>query len=158
MRQGELNIPEEIWQQELSPESYRVMRQHGTERPFQNAYWDNKEPGIYLCAATGIPLFTSETKFDSGTGWPSFYAPIDEALLAEQVDYNIGYARREVYSPACGGHLGHVFEDGPAPTGLRYCMNSAALRFVPLPEGQSMDELIAEHLEKARQRLQELKG
>jgi len=119
------------WRRLLSPEQYRILREHGTEPAFTGAYWNHKEPGIYRCAGCGLPLFSSEAKYDSGTGWPSFYAPIDPAHVETSDDYSLGMHRIEVHCAACGGHLGHVFPDGPPPTGLRYCINSAALVFEP---------------------------
>lgn len=120
---------EEEWRRLLMPEQYRILREHGTEPAFTGAYWNHKEPGIYRCAGCGLPLFSSEAKYDSGTGWPSFYAPIDSAHVETSDDYSLGMHRIEVHCAACGGHLGHVFPDGPPPTGLRYCINSAALSF-----------------------------
>ncbi|MFO7313532.1 peptide-methionine (R)-S-oxide reductase MsrB [Rhodothermus marinus] len=122
---------EEEWRRLLMPEQYRILREHGTEPAFTGAYWNHKEPGIYRCAGCGLPLFSSEAKYDSGTGWPSFYAPIDPAHVETSDDYSLGMHRIEVRCAACGGHLGHVFPDGPPPTGLRYCINSAALVFEP---------------------------
>jgi peptide-methionine (R)-S-oxide reductase len=122
---------EEEWRRLLMPEQYRILREHGTEPAFTGAYWNHKEPGIYRCAGCGLPLFSSEAKYDSGTGWPSFYAPIDPAHVETSDDYSLGMHRIEVHCAACGGHLGHVFPDGPPPTGLRYCINSAALVFEP---------------------------
>lgn len=117
------------WRQELSPESYQVLRQHGTERAFSGALWNNHEKGVYECAGCGQELFASDTKFESGTGWPSFYQPVVAGAVEEKVDNSYGMRRVEIVCSRCGGHLGHVFDDGPKPTGLRYCMNSAALQF-----------------------------
>jgi peptide-methionine (R)-S-oxide reductase len=117
------------WRKQLSAEQYYVLREAGTERAFTGAYWDNHEKGVYHCAACGLTLFSSETKFDSGTGWPSFYAPISEANVIKESDHSAGMIRTEVKCRRCGSHLGHVFDDGPQPTGLRYCMNSISLMF-----------------------------
>jgi len=125
-------ISEDELKQKLTPEQYYVTRQDGTEPPFRNAYWDNHAKGIYVDVISGIPLFSSNDKFDSGTGWPSFTKPIDPAVVAEKPDRSLGMERTEVRGTKSGAHLGHVFDDGPQPTGLRYCMNSAALRFVPV--------------------------
>jgi peptide-methionine (R)-S-oxide reductase len=119
----------EEWRKELTPEQYHVLREAGTERAFTGAYWDNHEKGVYYCAACGLALFSSETKFDSGTGWPSYYAPISEANVIQETDSTLGMVRTEVKCRRCGSHLGHVFDDGPRPTGLRYCMNSVSLKF-----------------------------
>lgn len=123
--------PTEELKAKLTPEQFAVLVESATEPPFRNAYWDNHEQGIYVDAIDGVPLFASAEKFDSGTGWPSFWAPIDpdKIVLVEDVAY--GMRRIEVRSKASGGHLGHLFDDGPNPTGLRYCINSASLRFIP---------------------------
>lgn len=118
------------WREELPPEVYHITRESGTERAFTGEYWDFHEKGLYRCACCGNELFDSEAKFDSGSGWPSFYKPTSEDMIEEEKDTNFGMSRMEVKCSKCGAHLGHVFEDGPKPTGLRYCINSASLDFV----------------------------
>jgi peptide-methionine (R)-S-oxide reductase len=125
-----INKSDEEWKAELSEMEYYILREKGTERAFTGDLWEQKKGGLYICAGCELELFDSDTKFESGTGWPSFYQPIKAKYIAEDVDYKIGYKRVEVLCARCGGHLGHVFPDGPKPTGLRYCINSAALDFV----------------------------
>ena len=119
------------WKKILTPEQFGVLRKAGTERSFTGAYWNNHEAGLYVCAACGLELFSSDTKFESGTGWPSFYQPLYPENVASKSDTTLFMERTEVHCPRCGGHLGHVFDDGPKPTGLRYCINSVSIRFVP---------------------------
>ena len=120
---------EEEWREELTEEEYQVLRQKGTEKPFSGKYWNEHEEGIYKCAGCGESLFSSEHKFESGSGWPSFYTPIEDDKVDNLKDISHGMRRTEVLCKSCGGHLGHVFDDGPNPTGLRYCINSLALDF-----------------------------
>ena len=126
-----LNLTDAQWRERLTPEQYQILRQAGTERAFTGKYDRNKAPGAYFCAGCGAPLFTSDTKFDSGCGWPSFTAPAEPEAVEELRDASHDMIRTEVRCARCDGHLGHVFPAGPAPTGLRYCMNSAALEFEP---------------------------
>jgi|GEM_PF-161183 len=130
------------WQKLLTPTQYRVARQQGTEPPFHNEYWNNHEDGVYFSVCSDTPLFDSKDKFESGTGWPSFTKPIEKAFVEDTVDSSYGMTRTEVHCAVDGGHLGHVFDDGPAPTGLRYCINSASLKFMPRKE---YDAWVAKH-------------
>jgi peptide-methionine (R)-S-oxide reductase len=125
----EIEKTEEEWKRELTPEQYHIMREKGTERAFTGELLAEKRDGIYYCGACGNPLFSSETKFESGSGWPSFWAPIDEENVGRNRDFSHGMVRTEVVCDRCGAHLGHVFRDGPKPTGLRYCINSRSLQF-----------------------------
>lgn len=118
---------ESQWRDKLNPEQYQVLRQGGTERAFTGLYWDEKADGVYRCAGCGEKLFASDTKYESHSGWPSFYRPLADDIIEEDVDRSYGMVRTEIKCANCGGHLGHVFEDGPQPTGLRYCVNSASL-------------------------------
>ncbi|MGB7861160.1 MAG: peptide-methionine (R)-S-oxide reductase MsrB [Acidimicrobiia bacterium] len=118
---------ESEWRAKLNPEQYQVLRQGATERAFTGEYWDSKAPGVYRCAGCGEKLFSSDTKFESGSGWPSFFQPLNPEMVDEESDRSFGMVRTEIKCSNCGGHLGHVFDDGPGPTGLRYCVNSASL-------------------------------
>lgn len=122
---------EEQWKRELTPDQFAVCRKKGTERAFTGKYWDTKTPGTYVCSCCGQPLFDSDTKFDSGCGWPSYFAPLDTAAIDEHKDTSYGMVRTEVTCSKCDAHLGHVFEDGPQPTGLRYCINSVSVDLKP---------------------------
>lgn len=122
---------DEYWRQKLTPAQFEVCRRKGTERPFTGEYCDEKHPGVYHCACCGAELFSSQAKYDSGSGWPSFYRALDDRRIAEEVDASRGMVRTEILCAECGSHLGHVFPDGPAPTGLRYCVNSLSLRLEP---------------------------
>lgn len=126
-----VRLTEEEWRKRLSPEEFEVCRRQGTERAFTGRYWNEKEPGLYRCAGCGAPLFDSSAKYDSGTGWPSFTAPVEGGAVEEHVDRSHGMVRTEATCAACDSHLGHVFPDGPGPGALRYCMNSLSLRLEP---------------------------
>src|SRR4051795_12200647 len=129
--EGPIEKPESEWRRELTPQQYRVLREKGTEPPFTGKYWNEHADGVYRCAACGNPLFDASTKFESGSGWPSFYEPIEGEHVATEEDRSLFMRRTEVHCARCGGHLGHVFDDGPEPTGQRYCMNGVSLDFHP---------------------------
>jgi peptide-methionine (R)-S-oxide reductase len=132
-----INKSDAEWRAELSPEQYYVTRQHGTERAFTGPYWNEKRPGLYSCVCCGAPLFSSETKYDSGSGWPSFWAPLDPNAVSKYDDFSHFMRRTEIRCAQCDAHLGHVFPDGPNPTGQRYCMNGTALHFSPREDSES---------------------
>jgi len=137
-------LSDEQWRERLTPEQFRVLRSSGTERPFCGVLLDNKTPGVYACVGCGLPLFSSDAKFHSGTGWPSFFQPIAPGNVAERADRSHGMTRVEINCARCDGHLGHVFDDGPRPTGLRYCLNSESLKFTPSEQLASLADPLAE--------------
>ena len=145
-----LELSDAEWKNRLTPEQFKILRSSATERSFCGNLLDNKTPGVYTCAGCGLPLFSSDSKFHSGTGWPSFFQPIAEGNIAERTDHSYGMARTEINCPRCGGHLGHVFNDGPAPTGLRFCLNSASLNFTPGDKLASLADPILENPPKAQ--------
>ena len=131
MSKAKVQRSEAEWRERLNPRQYQVARQQGTEPPFQNEYWDNHADGVYFCVGCDTPLFDSATKFESGTGWPSFYQPLEKSFVGVERDVSLGMIRDETHCTVCGSHLGHVFDDVPRAKGLRYCINSASLRFIP---------------------------
>jgi methionine-R-sulfoxide reductase len=133
-----LALSDDQWRERLTAEQFAILRSSGTERPFCGTLLDNKKQGVYACAGCGLPLFSSDSKFNSGTGWPSFFQPIARENISERADYSHGRTRTEINCARCDGHLGHVFPDGPPPTGLRYCLNSESLRFTPSEEVASL--------------------
>ena len=135
-----IDQPDSYWKDMLAPAAYNVLREDGTERSFTSSLNDEKRAGVFTCAACGLPLFTSDTKFKSGTGWPSFYGPVNKEYVKEDVDSRYGMRRVEVSCARCGGHQGHVFPDGPKPTGLRYCINGVALNFVPREDSLQVEK------------------
>lgn len=135
-----LSLTDDQWKEKLTDEEFYILRKHGTERAFTGKFWNHKGDGVYTCAACGAPLFDSDTKFKSGTGWPSFHTPYEQGRVSEHRDNTLGMTRVEVRCSRCNGHLGHVFSDGPRPTGLRYCINSAALDFTPSDDPAPADK------------------
>jgi methionine-R-sulfoxide reductase len=146
-----LELSADEWRQRLTPEQFRILRSSGTERPFCGTLLDNKKSGVYACAGCGLPLFTSDAKFNSGTGWPSFFQPIALENIAERTDQSHGMVRVEINCARCDGHLGHVFPDGPRPTGLRYCLNSESLKFVASEDLPSLADLALTKTERPRE-------
>lgn len=134
MSKAKVQRTEDEWKARLTPDQYRVARLQGTEPPFRNAFWNHHADGVYFCVGCDTPLFDSQHKFDSGTGWPSYWQPLEKVFIGEERDYSHGMTRVEVHCAVCGSHLGHVFDDGPRPTGLRYCINSASLKFMAREE------------------------
>ena len=133
---GKVTLTDAQWKERLGSQEFKVLREQGTERAFSGEFWDHKGEGTYVCGGCGAELFSSDTKFKSGTGWPSYYEPINKTAIGEHTDRTWGMTRTEVHCARCGGHMGHVFRDGPAPTGLRYCINSVSLDFVPKQSGE----------------------